>query len=281
MGEPDDHEDKTLGPANVLQEAEIRALLAAFPRRGLTATRNRALVLLLWRAGLRIAEAVHLEVRDLALDGPEPNLTVRNGKGGKQRVVGIHQEAVQALEHWLKVRAELGLARYKTIFCTLSSNHRGEPVDPGYVRQMLKRKAAQAGLGTRVHPHAFRATLAVELAREGVPLPAIREVLGHANVSTTDSYLRRVFPQDAIDAVINRAADREPEPEPSSPRQRLTEHLGADNIALLDDAQVEHLLEVLEPPLEHPSRPLTPTPRSDTMETVTGAKRRKRVYQAH
>jgi site-specific recombinase XerD len=56
----------------------------------------------------------------------------------------------------------------------------------------------------RVHPHALRATLAVEMCAEGVPLPAIRDVLGHTNLSVTDAYLRRVFPQQAIDAVRNR-----------------------------------------------------------------------------
>ena len=230
-------EGRKLGPANVLQEPEIEALLASFSRRAPSGIRDRALTLLLWRTGLRITEALSLEVRDLQLDGATPTLAVRNGKFGKQRVVGIHQEALQALERWLELRAKLGLTRFRPVFCTFSANARGRQLAAGQVREMLSHKARLAGLTTRVHPHAFRATLAVELAREGVPLPAIRDVLGHSNVAATDAYLRRVFPQDAVDAVIAR---RPLEQDPALAREQLV-----DALAGLDDASVKKLLAAL------------------------------------
>lgn len=222
-----------LGPAEVLDEGEVRALLATFSRRAPTAIRNRALVLLLWRAGLRISEALALQLGDVHLDGARPTLTVRaGGKFGKQRVVGIHAEAAAELGRWLDVRQRRGLGRKRYVFCTLQ----GGRLDASYVRAMLLRKRKRAGIERRVHPHAFRATLAVDLTREGVPLPAIRDVLGHANISSTDAYVRRVFPEEAIAAVIERAGpvleDRAPDP-----RQQLV-----DAFAELDGETVERLL---------------------------------------
>lgn len=88
----------------------------------------------------------------------------------------------------------------------------------------------------RVHPHAFRATLAVEMCVEGVPLPAIRDVLGHTNLSVTDAYLRRVFPQQAIDAVRSRRS--------ATPQQDRSGELRAllDQIAPGDAARLAQLL---------------------------------------
>lgn len=224
------YSSKKLGPAAVLEETEIRQLLATFSRRAPSSIRDRALVMLLWRSGLRIGEALALELRDLDLAAADPVLHVRDGKRGKQRTVGVHQEAIVALEQWLAARVKLGLGRRRLVFVTISGADAGGPVGTAAVRGMLIRRAAKAGLG-RVHPHAFRATLAVELAREGVALPAIRDVLGHSNISQTDAYLRRVFPEDAVAAVIHRG----------SRRDRLTEAL-----AELTESQAERLLEALQ-----------------------------------
>jgi integrase/recombinase XerD len=239
------HSDRRYGSANVLTEDEVRAILATFSRRTPCAIRNRALVLFLWRTGLRVSEALAVETRDLQLDGDSPRVNVRNAKFGKQRVVGIHQEAIDALERWLDQRQRLGFGRLKPIWITISSDHHGKPLAPSYVREMLSKKGAQAGVTGRVHPHAFRATLAVELAREGVPLPAIRDVLGHANIACTDAYLRRVFPEDAISAVIHRGPEEvlpppAPPPPPVDPRERLIEA-----ILELDDLSVKRLTKAL------------------------------------
>lgn len=231
MGGSPHYSSTKLGPAEVLTEDEIRRLLATFSRRAPASIRDRALVMLLWRSGLRIGEALALELRDLDLVGSEPTLRVRDGKRGKQRTVGVHQEAVLALEQWLATRAKLGLARRRLVFVTISQPDPGRPVGTAAIREMLYRRARKAGLG-RVHPHAFRATLAVELAREGVPLPAIRDVLGHANLSQTDAYLRRVFPEDAVAAVIHRG-------EPDRRRKLL------DALTQLDVDQLDALTTAL------------------------------------
>lgn len=216
-----------LGPAAVLAESEVRALLGACSRRAPTGVRDRALITLLWRSGLRISEALDLRPRDLKLGAAEPTVQVLKGKDENQRAVGLPSDAVDALARWLDVRASLGLARRHSAFCTLQ----GTRLQATQVRSMLNRRAKRAGLGdVRVHPHAFRATLAVELVREGRSIPAVRDVLGHTNIATTDAYLRRVFPKDALDATINR-----------DPKAELHELLGG-----LDDAQTRTLIAALK-----------------------------------
>jgi len=162
-------------------------------------------------------ESIDLRRTDLRVDADVPFLRVRNGKFNKDRTVGMHPEAVEAIDRWLEVAPE---SEY--VFCTL----RGGRLDDGYVRAMLRRKGARAGV-ERVHPHAFRATLAVELVTEGVPLPSVRDVLGHASIGNTDAYLRRVFPEAAVSAVIHRSASSRtsgnapvvaPAPEDQEPR---------------------------------------------------------------
>ena len=188
-----------LGSANVLSEVEVRAVLDACSiktraRRYATGERNYALVMCLWRSGLRCAEALDLELRDLRLDAQPATLLVRSGKGDRPRRVGVHAELAAALADWFALRPES-----RWVFCTLA----GGKLDAGYVRAMLARKGRRCGV-SRVHPHAFRATLAVELVLAGTSLPAIRDVLGHSNLAVTDAYLRRVFPELAINALINR-----------------------------------------------------------------------------
>jgi site-specific recombinase XerD len=185
----------------VYDRDEVTALLAQIhpPNRrrvGRTVIRNSALVVLLYRTGLRCSEALDLEMRDLRLGRDSPTLFVRCGKLRKSRLVGLSADVVDALARWLEIRADLP---GEHVFCTL----RGTRLDNGYVREMISRKGREAGI-PRAHPHAFRATLAVELVSEGASLPVVRDVLGHANIAYTDAYLRRVFPEQAVDALVNR-----------------------------------------------------------------------------
>ena len=193
------HTQARLGPANVLNLDEVHAVLDACSRktrarRAPTGERNYALVMAMWRAGLRVNEALSLHRGDLRLRDTPAAIRVLHGKGNRFRVVGAHSDLVAALEDWLAVAP-----RSPYVFCTLA----GGRLSDGYVRTMLRRKGQRAGVA-RVHPHAFRATLAVELARELVPMPVIRDVLGHTSIATTDAYLRRVDPRLAIEAVANR-----------------------------------------------------------------------------
>lgn len=187
-------------PAEVLSPGEVRRLLAACGR-GRAGRRNQALIVVLWRGGLRIAEALALEPRDV--DREAGTLTVRHGKGNRRRVVGLDPGAMAVLERWLETRAELLQAaelpvRTGAVFCTITTGNVGAPVQAPYFREALKALAWKAGIAKRVHPHGLRHTHAVELMREGVPVPIIQRQLGHADLATTARYLDHLSPAEVI-----------------------------------------------------------------------------------
>jgi site-specific recombinase XerD len=172
--------------ADLLTRQDIEALLRACSRRAPTGVRNRALIVLLWRCGLRISEALDLRPKDIDFD--EGTVIVQRGKGGKRRVVGIDAGALAVVSRWVEVRSGLGVRPGAPLVCTLQ----GGRVDPSYARHLLPRLARRAGIQRRVHCHALRHAHAVELEREGAPLSTIRDVLGHSSAAVTDRYLRRV-----------------------------------------------------------------------------------------
>ncbi len=176
-------------PGEVLAPADIRALLRAC-NQGATGARNRALLVVLWRGGLRIAEA--LALRPVDLDAAAGLVRVRRGKGGRPRHVGLDPEAFAAVDAWAGRRSALGIGGRAPLFCTL----RGGPLDPGYCRHMVKRLARRAGIRRRVHLHGFRHTHAVELVREGAPLHEVQAQLGHSSLAVTSRYLAHVTPED-------------------------------------------------------------------------------------
>lgn len=182
-------------PTEPLDHAEIRAIVDACGRRSPTGLRNRALIVVLWRAGLRLNEALDLVPGDVG----GGFLAVRRGKGGKARTVGMDPEAFAVLERWLERRKQLGV-RNAPLFCTL----KGGRLDENYVRRMLRRMATRAEVEKRVHPHGLRHTHANELAEEGVPMPVIQAQLGHASLATTARYLQRVGSTPAVLAAMKR-----------------------------------------------------------------------------
>ena len=103
-------------PVEILAEHEVKALIRANSTRAPTGVRNRALLAPLYRSGLRISEALALELRDL--DPHAGTLNVRHGKGDRQRIVGMDDDAFALLEIWLERRRKLGLGRRPAVFCT-------------------------------------------------------------------------------------------------------------------------------------------------------------------
>jgi integrase len=186
-------------PPEVLSEPEAIALIRACSSRAPTGVRNRALIAVLWRSGLRISEALALELRDVDLEAG--TLRVRHGKGDKSRTVGVDEQTAALLARWLDRRRRLGPGARAPVFCTLA----GGRVDPSYVRHLLPRLARKAGINRRVHAHGLRHTYASELARERTPINVIRDALGHSTLAVTDRYLRDVAPMHVIDTIRARA----------------------------------------------------------------------------
>jgi integrase/recombinase XerC len=202
-------------PPELLMPEDVRALLGACSTTAPTGIRNRALVVTLYRAGLRLDEAlalvpadvdvaagvIHIGRRTRGLGGVPPTMAAGAAKDSAHvREAGIDAGAMGFVRKWLRTRAALGVGSEAPLFCTLA----GGPVHPAYVRQLLPRLAEKAGIDKRVHAQGLRFTHAAELAAEGMPAELIQAQLGHESLASTDRYLRRMSAADRIDALQRR-----------------------------------------------------------------------------
>lgn len=195
-----------------LTREEVMRLVRSFSGNTTSGVRMRALIAVLYGAGVRIGEALALTPKDV--DQSTCTVRVLDGKGGVDRTVAIDPFACSLVDTWLRRRKDLGFTPKQALFVTYSRGghaHLGGTVTPGramsaeYVRTALNRAATRAGIDKRVHPHGLRHSLAFDLAmREGLPTVQIRDQLGHANVATTDTYLRRLAPAELVDAIRQR-----------------------------------------------------------------------------
>ena len=163
--------------------------------------RLRAMIVVLWRAGLRIHEALALAEHDL--DPRRGSVLVRHGKGGRRREVGMDEWGWEQVRPWVSVRAELLPG---PLFCIIDGPTRGRPWSSASVRREFRQVAARAGVRRRFAPHQLRHAHALELAREGVPLNIIQRQLGHTNLGTTSIYLQGIDPEEILTAVHARRA---------------------------------------------------------------------------
>lgn len=190
-------------PGEVLEADEVAALIRATGR-GHSGVRNAALVAAMFGAGLRVGEALALRPSDLDLK--HGTVRVRHGKGDRARTVALDPSAQAWVERWLGKREHLGLNGRQPVFCTITKGDRfGGQLDSSYVRRLLPRLAARAGIERRVHPHALRHSLATALAHEGKPLPTITAQLGHSSTAVTDRYLAKIAPADLVAQVRDRS----------------------------------------------------------------------------
>jgi integrase/recombinase XerC len=155
--------------------------------------RDHCMVELLYGSGLRVAELVGLDVRgsDTAagwIDAADASAQVL-GKGSKRRTVPVGPAALQSLGAWLLQRGQIAAQDEPALFVS----RRGTRLTASQVRSRLKGLALQAGLPTHVHPHMLRHSFASHLLQSSGDLRAVQELLGHANISTTQVYTRLDF----------------------------------------------------------------------------------------
>jgi len=165
--------------------------------------RNQALLVLLWRSGLRLNEALSLFPHDLDFDSLSVRVlhakaSPRAGARDKARTVGMDRHEAKFLEEWLSIRGDLPAG--SPMICTRQGTKLKQP----YVRALLPRLARKAGISKRIHAHGFRHTFAVELSRANVPVHDISQLLGHSNLKTTTIYLESLSPEEALDHVRKR-----------------------------------------------------------------------------
>ncbi len=167
----------------VLQPAELEAILDNPPARvepnPAADARDQAILELLYGSGLRVSEVCGLDTSQIDLSRRSVRVW---GKGGKERMVPISQATVAAVTVWMDVRAQFPAASDadpKLVF----RNTRGRPITPRDVRRILDRRAASP-----THPHALRHTFATHLLEGGADLRVVQELLGHADLATTQHY---------------------------------------------------------------------------------------------
>jgi integrase/recombinase XerC len=169
-------------------------LAGSAPADTVLAQRDHALVELLYSSGLRLSELTSLDWRHFAARGSLPasiswidlesaEATVR-GKGSKTRSVPIGAPAVEALKRWLAVRTSIRACDERALFVSA----RGERLAARSVQARLSQLARRLGLGVHVHPHMLRHSFASHLLQSSGDLRAVQELLGHANIATTQIY---------------------------------------------------------------------------------------------
>ena len=148
------------------------------------ACRDHAILELLYSSGLRLSELVGLNIADIDLS---EGLVVVLGKGNKQRMLPVGSKAVAAIEHWLTVRGQV-----KSQDQALFIGVRGRRMSPQLVRERV-RQAGVRDLGQHLHPHMLRHSFASHILESSHDLRAVQELLGHADISTTQIYTHLDF----------------------------------------------------------------------------------------
>ncbi len=147
--------------------------------------RDRAIFELFYSSGLRLAELISVQLDDV--DTHNGTITV-TGKGNKTRIVPVGSYALKAIATWLKVRKNI-----PSESAHLFINPRGKPISARAIQQRMKYWAIKQGLNTNLHPHLLRHSFATHVLQSSGDLRAVQEMLGHANISTTQVYTHLDF----------------------------------------------------------------------------------------
>lgn len=169
-----------------LDADEVSALLAPSPADHLE-TRDLAMWELFYSSGLRLSELVHLDLADIDTDSGW--VWVREGKGRKSRYVPLGRLAIDSLNQWFSVRKTYARDTEVAVFVS----RRGYRIAPRTVQARLLHWQCQKGFDQHVHPHMLRHSFASHLLESGGDLRAVQEMLGHANLSTTQIYTHLEF----------------------------------------------------------------------------------------
>jgi len=173
--------------------------------------RDLAILELMYSSGLRLAELVSLDRDRLDLDGLEVRVT---GKGNKDRIVPVGRTAAGALQRWLAVRGQFADEAVPAVFVS----RRGTRIHPRTVQQRLRRWGMARGTDQGLHPHLMRHSFASHMLESSGDLRAVQELLGHADIATTQVYTHLDFQHlsRVYDRAHPRAQRRRARPSPVS-----------------------------------------------------------------
>ena len=167
-------------------DADRMARLLQISGDGPLVDRDRAILELLYSSGLRLAELTDLNLGDVDMREATVHVT---GKGNKDRIVPVGRQALKALRQWAITRADLAHADEKALFVS----NRGTRISSRSVQSRVKHWAKQQGIDTNVYPHLFRHSFATHMLESSHDLRGVQELLGHANISTTQVYTHLDF----------------------------------------------------------------------------------------
>ncbi len=205
----------------VLTADELEALLTQVQPTSPTGLRNKAILKVMAYGGLRVSEVVALTAKDVRRDGGRTVLEIRDGKGGVDRTVPLADHVAESLQAWQAARRELGVGNGH-LFCTIRKGKSvhpvatadglaadqvttseltpGEPLTARYLQNLVPRLAEKAGIEKRVTPHVLRHTAATMTLRAVGDVRRVQELLGHADVRTTQIYTH-VLAEDVAEAI--------------------------------------------------------------------------------
>lgn len=169
---------------DVLSVEEIDAMIAAIPQEKEEATRNRAIIEILYGSGLRVSELCDMRISRLSA---RDALAIIEGKGAKQRIVPVSPGALVAIEDYMEQRSRRPIAPGNEDILFL--NRRGKQLSRVMIFYIIKQLAELAGIKKRVSPHTLRHSFATHLLEGGANLRAIQQMLGHESIATTEIYV--------------------------------------------------------------------------------------------
>jgi site-specific recombinase XerD len=175
----------------ILSREDVKKILAVPNVKTITGLRNRTILQILYRAGLRVEEVCNLAPADIRVRDGHAEIFVQAGKGNVDRVVPIDVATFNWLQKWEAVRIPGDF---------LFMSHRGKKLDQSYIRKMVYQSAEKAGVyiqdGRELvlpSPHNFRHTYATELLQDGFSIAEVKTLLGHSSIQTTQVYLHVVM----------------------------------------------------------------------------------------
>jgi len=171
-------------PGNL--DADRMARLLDIQGEGPIVDRDRAILELLYSSGLRLAELTDLDLGDVDLSDATVRVT---GKGNKDRIVPVGRHALRAVRDWQKSRGAMANSDEKALFVS----NRGTRISPRSVQARVAHWARRQGIDANVYPHLFRHSFATHLLESSHDLRGVQELLGHANISTTQVYTHLDF----------------------------------------------------------------------------------------
>lgn len=177
--------------AAVLSEEDVQDMIEQPHRDGPRGVRDRALLEVIYGAGLRVSEACALDLGHLEREGGALRVRVVGGKGGKDRIVPLGTPALHAIDAWLAVRPQLMRATSPAQALWIAD--RGGRLGVREARRIVVDRSISTGARARIAPHGLRHSFATHLLESGCDLRSIQAMLGHASLSTTQRYTHLTF----------------------------------------------------------------------------------------